>query len=149
MGIQRPGQTASQDKAASEPGGTSYEDVGEGSVTGNLTREPELRYTPGGRPVVGLRVASSERIQDAKTGEWRDGKTEYVDVLAWGPQAEHCVESLSKGDRIVAAGRWQKQSWTDKDGNPHSAVKLQAADVGVSLLFRLVAVDRRRNGGQQ
>lgn len=127
---------------------STYEDIGPGSVSGNLTRPPELRYTPEGRAVVTMRVAETERIRDPETDRWKDGQTEFYDVVAWGEQGEHCAEDLDKGDRIAAVGSWQVQKWTDDQDQERSKTVLVARDVGPSLLFRHVKVNRDRNGRQ-
>lgn len=126
----------------------TYEDVGPGFVSGNLTRPPELRYTPEGRAVVTLRIAETERQRDEDTGEWKDGETQFWDVIIWGDQGEHAAEDLDKGDRIAAVGSWQKQNWTDQEDQPRSKTVLVARDVGPSLLFRHVKVIRDRKRGQ-
>lgn len=141
-----PRQDQGQAEQAAKPGGTTYEDKGDGWVAGNLTRQPELRYTPGGRAVASMRVAETSRVKNAQTGKWEDGPTEFSDVTAWGEQAEHLIESLSKGDRIVAVGTWQEQSWADKDGQQHSKMVLVARDLGPSLLFRQATVNRQKRG---
>jgi single-strand DNA-binding protein len=127
----------------------SYEDIGPGSVSGNLTRNPELRYTPEGRAVVTLRIAETERVRDDDSGSWKDGETQFYDVIVWGDQGEHATESLEKGDRIAAVGSWQVQKWTDPEGQERSKTVLVARDVGPSLLFRQVKVVRERKGQQR
>jgi single-strand DNA-binding protein len=127
----------------------SYEDIGPGSVSGNLTRNPELRYTPEGRAVVTLRIAETERVRDDDSGSWKDGETQFYDVIVWGDQGEHATESLEKGDRIAAVGSWQVQKWTDPEGQERSKTVLVARDVGPSLLFRHVKVVRERKGQQR
>ena len=124
----------------------TYEDIGAGSLSGNLTRAPELRYTPEGRAVVTLRIAETERIRDDESGSWKDGETQFYDVVIWGDQGEHAAECLDKGDRIAAVGSWQVQKWTDDQGDERSKTVLVARDVGPSLLFRNVKVVRERKG---
>lgn len=111
-------------------------DRGPGSVAGNLTKDPDLRYTPQGRAVTTLRIASSARVRNERTGEWEDGQTVYYDITAWGILAENVIESLQKGDRIVAEGRWVANQWTDAEGTEHERVSLTARDLGPSMLFR-------------
>lgn len=124
----------------------SYQDIGPGSLSGNLTRPAELRYTPEGRAVVTLRIAETERVRDEETGSWSDGETQFYDVVIWGDQGEHAAECLDKGDRIAAVGSWQEQKWTDDQGQERSKTVLVARDVGPSLLFRNVKVIRERKG---
>lgn len=127
----------------------TYEDIGPGYVSGNLTRPPELRFTPEGRAVVTLRIAETERIRNEDTGEWSDGETQFWDVVIWGDQGEHAAECLDKGDRIVGCGSWQVQKWSDDQDQPRSKTVLVARDVGPSLLFRNVKVIRERKGQQR
>lgn len=118
------------------------DDRGPGSVAGNLTADPELRFTPAGRAVASMRVAVSERIRDDRTGEWKDGQTAYYDISAWGNLAENAVEQLRKGDRIVAEGRWTSSMWEDREGNVKEKVFLTARDLGPSMMFRAARVVR-------
>lgn len=135
-----------QPDKATAGGKTAYEDLGEGAVAGNLTADPELRYTPSGNAIAALRVAETPRVKDPDTQQWVDGETTFWDVIAHRGQAERCAEYLRKGDRIVAVGVWQRQTWQDKDGQDREAVKLSARDVGASLLFTEVRVNRARKG---
>lgn len=127
----------------------TYQDIGPGSVSGNLTRPPELRYTPEGRAVVTLRIAETDRVKDEDTGRWTDGETNFYDVVIWGDQGEHAAECLDKADRIAAVGNWQEQKWADDDGAERSKTVLVARDVGPSLLFRQVKVIRERKGRER
>lgn len=112
------------------------EDKGPGSVAGNLTKDPELRYTANGRAVCNLRVASSERVRNEQTGQWEDGPTAFYDVQCWGNLAENVTEHLAKADRIVAEGRWMQTTYEDGEGKPQERVYLQARDLGPSMIFR-------------
>lgn len=127
-------QQAAQQAGNSEP--PKDDDRGPGSLAGNLTKDPELHYTSSGRPVSNLRVASSERVRDDKTGEWKDGTTVYFDVTCWGNLAENVCEHLAKGDRIVAEGRWRSNTWEDNDGVTQERIILNARDLGPSMMFR-------------
>lgn len=135
-----------QPETAGGSGGTQYEDLGEGALSGNLTRDPELSYTPNGRAIVSLRVADTPRVKDEATGQWVDGTTEFWDVIGFAGLAERAAEWLRKGDRICAVGKWQRQRWTNKEGEAQEAVKLSARDIGPSLLFTEVKVNRQRKG---
>lgn len=128
---------------------TTYEDVSDGYVSGNLTRDPELRFTPAGAAVATLRVAETAREQDQETGQWHDGKTEFYDVVAWSAMASNAAEDLLKGDRIVAVGRWQKQSWQDDQGEQRSKLVLVARDLGPSMLFVRARPARPQKRGRQ
>lgn len=111
-------------------------------TSGNLTADPELRFTPSGRAVSRLRIACSDRKLNEDTGEWEDQDTTYLNITAWGALAENVCESLYKGDRIVVHGRVETREYTDKDDNERTDVQLVARDIGPSLLFRTAKIDR-------
>lgn len=127
-------EQAAQGKTGTEP--ARDDDRGPGSVSGNLTRDPELRYTNSGKAVTNLRLASSSRVRDEKTGQWKDGPVAFYDVQVWGNLAENVCEYLQKGDRIVAEGRFAAAHWEDKDGIIQERVYLSARDLGPSMIFR-------------
>jgi len=97
-------------------------------ITGNLTRDPELRSTGGGTSICKLRVAVNSRRKDGQSGEWVD-KPNYFDVTVWGAQGENCANYLSKGRPIAVDGRLQWREWTDKDGNKRQSVDIVADSV--------------------
>lgn len=137
---------STNDRPQGEPAPASDErppeELGDGYIVGNLTEDPELRFTPTGRAVAKLRVAYTTRVKDTDTGRWADGDTEFYTVTVWGQQGEHCAEHLQRGDRIVAAGTWTKRFWTSREGEARESVELTARDVGPSLLFRGAIVKR-------
>jgi single-strand DNA-binding protein len=97
-------------------------------ITGNLTRDPELRSTPGGTSVCKLRVAVNSRRKDGQTGEWVD-KPNYFDVTVWGAQGENCANYLSKGRPVAVEGRLDWREWDDKEGNKRQTVEIIANSV--------------------
>jgi single-strand DNA-binding protein len=97
-------------------------------ITGNLTRDPELRSTPGGTSVCKLRVAVNSRRKDGQTGEWVD-KPNYFDVTVWGAQGENCANYLSKGRPVAIEGRLDWREWEDKEGNKRQGVEVIANSV--------------------
>jgi single-strand DNA-binding protein len=97
-------------------------------ITGNLTRDPELRTTPNGTSVCGLRVACNTRRKDQSTGEWTD-KPNYFDVTVWGMQGENCAQYLQKGRPVGVDGRLEWREWQDRDGNKRQAVDIIADSV--------------------
>ena len=127
---------------ASRETDTKDTDRGPGSLAGNLTADPELRYTGSGRAVASLRVACSERMKNPESGKWEDGPVSFFTVSAWGQLGEHCVEVLQRGDRIVAEGRWTSQTWEDKEGTKQERIVLTARDCGPSMQFKLARIDR-------
>lgn len=145
-----PTGAAAQEAAASgrKQSTTDNEDKGPGSVAGNLTDDPELRYTPSGRVVASLRIACSERVKDDKTGEWKDGPTAFYSITAWGRLAENAAEHMARGDRIVAEGRWTANRWEDKEGEIRERIVLTAHDLGPSMLFHGARTLRPRAGEQ-
>jgi single-strand DNA-binding protein len=94
-------------------------------LTGNLTRDPELRSTPSGMSVCSLRIASNTRRKDNTTGEWTD-KPNYFSVTVWGAQGENCARFLSKGRPCCIDGRLEWREWTGQDGNKRESVEIVA-----------------------
>ena len=121
--------------------GTVYGDREEGSLSGNLTRDPELRITPNGRAVASAGVAVNDRVKNDETGEWEDTEPEFYDITVWGEQAERFSE-LVKGDRIVTVGNFQDETFTNKDGDRVTVTRFTARDIGPSMLWRDVEVKR-------
>jgi single-strand DNA-binding protein len=111
-------------------------------LTGNLTRDPELRSTNSGTSVCSLRVAVNTRRKDASTGEWGE-KANYFDVTVWGAQAENCAQYLSKGRPIAVDGRLEWREFTDNQGN-----KRQAVDIIADSVQFLGSRDGGENGGR-
>ena len=97
-------------------------------ITGNLTRDPELRHTPGGTAVCDLRVAVNSRRKDGQSGEWVD-KPNYFDVTVWGGQGENCANYLSKGRPVAVEGRLDWREWEARDGGKRQAVQIIANSV--------------------
>jgi single-strand DNA-binding protein len=97
-------------------------------ITGNLTRDPELRSTPGGTSVCKLRVAVNSRRKEGQSGEWVD-KPNYFDVTVWGAQGENCANYLSKGRPVAVEGRLDWREWEDKEGGKRQSVEIIANSV--------------------
>ena len=97
-------------------------------VTGNLTKDPELRSTPGGTAVCKLRVAVNSRRKDSASGEWMD-KPNYFDVTVWGAQGENCAQYLSKGRPVAVDGRLDWREWEAQDGGKRQAIEIIANSV--------------------
>jgi single-strand DNA-binding protein len=126
---------------------TEYGEREDGSLSGNLTRDPELRFTISGRSVAVMGVAVNERVQIAP-GEWEDADPEFWDVTAWGQQAENCAEYLKKGDRIVAVGYFQDQTYTNRDGERVTRTTFTAKDIGPSMLWNGAKVIKAERSGK-
>jgi single-strand DNA-binding protein len=103
------------------------------TLTGNLTDDPELRFTPNGVAVARFRLAVDQRVWDADG--WKDGESSYFRVNVWRDQAEHISRSLHKGARCVVVGRLKSRSWETPEGQRRSAVEVDAEEVGMSMRF--------------
>src|SRR5262245_62667151 len=112
------------------------------TAVGNLTGAPELRYTPNGVAVAKFRLASTPRVRDAKTDQWRDGEPLFLMCTAWRELAEHAAESLSKGARVVVVGRLRLSRWETDEGEKRSAYGLDVDEAGPSLRFATAKVAR-------
>ena len=114
------------------------------TITGNLTDDPDLRYTPNGTEVANFRLAVTARVKDGDS--WRDGDTSYFRVNVWRQLAEHVAESLSKGDRAVVIGRLKSRSWETPEGDKRSVVEVEADEVAPSLRWAIAKPQRAANG---
>src|SRR5262245_23255730 len=112
------------------------------TVVGNLTADPELRYTNEGAALVKFTVGSTPRVLDRTTNEYRDGDPLYLTCTAWRDLAEHITESLSKGARVVVTGRLRLSRWETDDGEKRSTYGLDVDDLGPSLRFATAKVLR-------
>jgi single-strand DNA-binding protein len=101
------------------------------TLVGNLTDDPELRFTTSGIPVANFRLAVTGRVKDGDT--WKDGETSFFRVSVWRDQAEHVAESLSKGARAIVVGRLLQRSWETSEGEKRSSVEVEADEVAPSL----------------
>jgi single-strand DNA-binding protein len=102
------------------------------SLIGNLTDDPELRFTPNGAAVANFRLAVTPRVREGD--QWKDGETSFFRINVWRDLAEHVTESLGKGTRVVVLGRLRARSWEDKDsGERRSVVEVEAEEVAPSL----------------
>src|SRR5256885_15818498 len=117
-------------------------------IVGNLTRDPELRYTPNGGALVKFGVAVSRRVKDDATGQWKDADTSFFDVTAWRSLAENIAESLTQGTRVVVTGRLRTNSWETAEGERRSKVEIEADEVAPSLRWATAKPERQgRSGG--
>ena len=110
------------------------------SLVGNLTDDPDLRFTPNGAAVANFRLAVTPRVKDGDT--WRDGETSYFRINAWRDLAENATESLSKGTRVVVLGRLKARSWETPEGERRSVVEVEADEVAPSLRWATATVER-------
>lgn len=111
------------------------------TIVGNLTDDPELRYTANGAAVANFTVAHSTRIKDA-AGNWADGETSFFRVNVWRALAENAAESLTRGTRVVVTGRLKQRSWENQEGEKRSMIEIEADDVGPSLKWATASVQK-------
>jgi single-strand DNA-binding protein len=118
------------------------------TVIGNLTNDPELRFTPSGAAVASFTVASSSRVLDKTTNEWKDGDTVFMRCSVWRQYAENVAESLTKGTRVIVSGRLKQRSYETREGEKRTVMELEVEDVGPALRYATAKVNRvQRQGG--
>jgi single-strand DNA-binding protein len=118
------------------------------SITGNLTDDPELRFTQSGVPVANFRVAVTPRVPDGQGG-FPDGETGFYRVTAWRSLAENIADSLAKGARVVVLGKLRTSTWETPEGEKRSSVEIQADEVAPSLRFATVTLQKPGRGAQR
>lgn len=116
------------------------------TVVGNLTADPELRYTQNGLPVANFTIASTPRNFDRASGEWKDGEALFLRASVWREFAEHVAGSLTKGMRVVAQGRLRQRSYETKEGEKRTSIELEIDEIGPSLRYATAQVTRAASG---
>ncbi|GAB2679732.1 single-stranded DNA-binding protein [Saccharopolyspora gloriosae] len=119
------------------------------TVVGNLTADPELRYTQSGTPVANFTVASTPRSFDRESGQWTDSEAMFLRCTLWRQPAENLSETLTRGMRVVVQGRLRQRSFTTKDGDKRSVIELDVDEIGPSLRFataKVTKTSRASNG---
>ena len=114
---------------------------------GNLTADPELRYTQNGLPVANFTIASTPRNFDRQANEWKDGEALFLRASVWREFAEHVAGSLTKGMRVIATGRLKQRSYQDREGNNRTAIELEVDEIGPSLRYATAQVTRAASSG--
>ena len=124
--------------------------AGETQITlvGNLTGDPDLRFTPSGAAVANFTVASTPRTFDRQSGEWRDGEAMFINCSVWRQYAEHVAESLTKGMRVIVQGRLKSRSYETQQGDRRTVFEVDVDEVGPSLRYATAQVTRTSGGGQ-
>jgi single-strand DNA-binding protein len=117
------------------------------TVVGNLTNDPELRFTPSGAAVASFTVASTPRILDKATNEWKDGDALFLRCSVWRQAAENVAESLTRGARVIVTGRLKQRSFETKEGEKRTVVELDVDEVGPSLRYATAKVTKATRGG--
>jgi single-strand DNA-binding protein len=115
-------------------------------VVGNLTDDPELRFTPQGVAVANFRLAVSRRMKD-ESGQWKDGETSFFRISCWRQLAENVAESLTRGSRTMVAGRLRMRQWETQEGEKRSVVEIEADEVGPSLKWATAKVEKTSRAG--
>jgi single-strand DNA-binding protein len=117
------------------------------TVVGNLTADPEMRYTQNGVAVANFTIASTPRTFDRASNEWKDGEALFLRASVWREFAEHVASSLTKGSRVVATGRLRQRSFETKEGEKRTSIELEVDEIGPSLRYATAAVTRAPSTG--
>lgn len=117
------------------------------TVVGNLTADPELRFTPSGSAVANFQIASTPRTFDRQSNEWKDGETLFLRCSVWREAAENVAESLAKGTRVVCQGPLSSRSYETKEGEKRTVMELEVDEIGPSLRYASATVTRTQRAG--
>ena len=112
------------------------------TLIGNLTDDPELRFTPSGAAVAKFRVASTPRYLDRQTGEWKDGEALFLTCNVWRQAAENVAESLQRGTRVIVSGRLRQRTYETREGEKRTVFELEVDDIGPSLRYATAKVQK-------
>ncbi|AXE55270.1 MULTISPECIES: single-stranded DNA-binding protein [Aurantimicrobium] len=118
------------------------------TVVGNLTSDPELRYTQNGLAVANFTIASTPRNFDRASNEWKDGEALFLRASVWREFAEHVAGSLTKGSRVIATGRLKQRSYETKEGEKRTTIELEVDEIGPSLRYATATVSRAASAGR-
>ncbi|MGC0366584.1 single-strand DNA-binding protein [Rhodococcus sp. 27YEA15] len=117
------------------------------TVIGNLTADPELRFTPAGAAVANFTVASTPRTFDRNSNEWKDGDALFMRCNIWREAAENVAESLTRGSRVIVSGRLKQRSYETREGEKRTVVELEVDEIGPSLKYATAKVNKANRGG--
>jgi single-strand DNA-binding protein len=117
------------------------------TLIGNLTADPELRFTPSGAPVANFTVASTPRTLDRASGEWKDGDAMFLNCAVWRQAAENVAESLTKGMRVIVQGRLKSRSYETREGEKRTVFEVDVDEIGPALKYATAKVTRNAGGG--
>ncbi|HOB48048.1 MAG TPA: single-stranded DNA-binding protein [Mycobacterium sp.] len=117
------------------------------TVVGNLTADPELRFTPSGAAVANFTVASTPRIYDRQSGEWKDGEALFLRCNIWREAAENVAESLTRGSRVIVTGRLKQRSFETREGEKRTVMEVEVDEIGPSLKYATAKVTKAGRGG--
>lgn len=118
------------------------------TVVGNLTSDPELRYTQNGLAVANFTIASTPRNFDRATSEWKDGDALFLRASVWREFAEHVAGSLAKGSRVIATGRLKQRSYETKEGEKRTSMELEIDEIGPSLRYATATLTRTQSSSR-
>jgi single-strand DNA-binding protein len=117
------------------------------TITGNITGDPELRFTPSGAAVANFTVASTPRAFDRQSNEWKDGETLFMRCSVWRDAAENVAESIQRGTRVIVSGRLKSRSYETKEGEKRTVVEMEVDEIGPSLRYASAKVTKTQRGG--
>ena len=117
------------------------------TLVGNLTADPELRFTPSGAPVANFTVASTPRTFDRNANEWKDGDAMFLNCAVWRQAAENVAESLTKGMRVIVQGRLRSRSYETREGEKRTVFEVEVDEIGPALRYATAKVSRNASGG--
>jgi single-strand DNA-binding protein len=117
------------------------------TIIGNITGDPELRFTPSGAAVANFTVASTPRAFDRQSNEWKDGETLFMRCSVWRDAAENVAESLQRGTRVIVSGRLKSRSYETKEGEKRTVIEMEVDEVGPSLRYATAKVNKTQRGG--
>ena len=117
------------------------------TIVGNLTADPELRFTPSGAAVANFTVASTPRMMDRQTNEWKDGDPLFMRCSIWREAAENVAESLTRGSRVIVTGRLRQRSFETREGEKRTVYEVEVDEVGPSLKYATAKINKASRGG--
>ncbi|ORW95293.1 single-stranded DNA-binding protein [Mycolicibacter terrae] len=117
------------------------------TVVGNLTADPDLRFTPSGAAVANFTVASTPRVYDRQSGEWKDGDALFLRCNIWREAAENVAESLTRGSRVIVTGRLRQRSFETREGEKRTVYEVEVDEIGPSLRYATAKINKVSRGG--
>ena len=108
------------------------------TIAGNLTADPELRFTPSGTAVANFTIASTPRVLDRQSNEWKDGETLFIRCTLWREAAQHVADSLRKGNRVIAEGTLKARNFESREGEKRTVIELEVEEIGASMRYGAV-----------
>ncbi len=117
------------------------------TIIGNLTADPELRFTPAGAAVANFTVASTPRTFDKQSNEWKDGEALFLRCQVWREAAENVAESLTRGSRVIVTGKLKSRTFETREGEKRTVIELEVDEIGPSLKYATATVNKANRGG--